>query len=147
MRLLWAAGKIKIQNAGSSRKLCQSFVLVYAVIFLVGARPLPKLGTKTPPVYTYGENSKRSDWYENSVNRLFFVCAGRLCDFFSFVLLSFSNWGTKPLLNMVKIENGPICAKIVTIVYASFVLVAYVIFSLMLLSFSNREAKPLVYTW
>ncbi len=39
--------------------------------------------------------------------------------FFSFMLLSFSNWGPKPFLYMVKIQNSPIGAKIVSIVCAS----------------------------
>ncbi len=74
------------------------------------------------------------------------LCAAFVLSIFLFVLHPVPNWGPKPLLYMVKIKNCPIELKMVSIVFSSFVLAAYVIFSLVLLSFSNSEEKPLVCT-
>ncbi len=51
--------------------------------------------------------------------------------FFSFVLHPFSNGGRKHPYNRVKFQNGPIGAKVVSIVCASFVLAGYAIFFLL----------------
>ncbi len=154
---------------GSSRKLCQSFVLVCAVIFFVCATPLLKLGVKHTPIYIWWKFKivrfvwKWSQLFVLAGYVIFFDCAQlgkKLCTNSTFqghafyccglpekwnsncpdrsenyvnrlcwiVLHSSSNWGPKHLLYKVKIENGPIWAKIVLIVCALFVLAGFVIF-------------------
>ncbi len=77
---------MKIKNGPIEPKMvsivCASFLLAGYVIFFDCATPAPLLlkGVKTPCIFS--ENSKWSDWCEDGVNCLCFVCAGRLCDFF-----------------------------------------------------------------
>ncbi len=125
------------------RKWCQSFVLCLCWqdmwFFSFVLHPFPKWGKNASPIYS--ENSKWSNWGESGLNHLCFVCAGKICDFFCLCYTPSRSWGQKPSLYIVKIQNCPIGAKMVSIVFASFVLEGCVIFSIVLPPGPTRGAK------
>ncbi len=126
--------KWKFKMPGSSRKLCQSFVLSF---FLLCYTP-PQTGGQNPPIY--GENSKCLICAKIvSIVCSSFVVAAYVI--FSLVLLLFSNWDAKSFVYTWGNFKCLIGAKLVSIIFASFVLEGYVIFSIVLLPRPTREAK------